>query len=95
MWICKVCNTEIVEDDFEVCWNCGADQLGKTSSSIEPEKKCLSCSGELIFVGEKTFHEGTRWGAMGDLAELFVNKESLNMYACKQCGKVEFYMLKK
>lgn len=27
MWICKKCKEEI-EDQFEVCWNCGSDKKG-------------------------------------------------------------------
>jgi hypothetical protein len=43
-------------------------------------------------VGSKEFHEGSRWGVIGNLGELFVNKEALDMYACPSCGKVEFFL---
>lgn len=43
-------------------------------------------------MGTKEFHEGARYGAMGDLAELFVEKQSYEVYACPRCGKVEFFL---
>lgn len=50
---------------------------------------CLRCQSEMTYAGEKKFHEGTRWGALGDLAELFENREFLHLYVC-ECGYVEF-----
>jgi ribosomal protein L37E len=46
----------------------------------------------MAFVGTKSFHEGTRWGFLGDFFELFVNKESFLVYHCRSCGKVEFFV---
>ena len=39
-------------------------------------------------------HEGTRaWGfVLGDLGELFTGGTKLGMYACKNCGYVEFFV---
>jgi hypothetical protein len=53
---------------------------------------CLRCSGDLEFLGTREFHEGGRWGVLGDLAELFVNRERLDVYACPSCGHVEFFL---
>ncbi|NOR44801.1 MAG: hypothetical protein GQ534_04375 [Candidatus Delongbacteria bacterium] len=39
MWKCKNCEEE-VEDNFEVCWNCGSNKDGtKTESNNEFEKQ--------------------------------------------------------
>jgi len=48
----------------------------------------------MAFGGIKRFHEGTRlWAFLfGDLGELFVNRESFEVYACPNCGKVEFFV---
>jgi predicted RNA-binding Zn-ribbon protein involved in translation (DUF1610 family) len=54
--------------------------------------KCSSCNLPLNFAGTKRFHEGARWGAFGDLGELFVNKEQFDVYFCPQCGKVDFFV---
>ena len=54
--------------------------------------RCVRCSVALTFAGTKRFHEGTRWGALGDLGELFVNKEKFDVYFCPRCGKVEFFV---
>jgi hypothetical protein len=58
------------------------------------EELCLRCQGEMEFVGEQDFHEGTRaWGfVLGDLGELFTGGTKLGMYACKSCGYVEFFI---
>jgi hypothetical protein len=53
---------------------------------------CLRCDREIVFVGTKSFHEGFQWGVFGDLAELFVNKEAFDLYVCRQCGRVEFFV---
>jgi hypothetical protein len=53
---------------------------------------CSSCGVPLKYAGTKKFHEGTRWGLLGDLGELFVNKETFDVYCCPECGKVEFFL---
>ena len=53
---------------------------------------CSRCDRELDFVGTKSFHEGFQWGVFGDLAELFVNKEAFDLYVCRRCGRVEFFV---
>ena len=53
---------------------------------------CVRCEGELKFLGTKEFHEGARWGFLGDFTELFVNRERLDVYACPNCGRVEFFL---
>jgi hypothetical protein len=53
---------------------------------------CAACRLPLEFVGTRDFHEGTRWGALGDLAELFVNKQRFDVYVCPRCGRVSFFV---
>ena len=53
---------------------------------------CPRCNTELGYVGTKAFHEGHRWGLLGDLGELFVNKESFDVYVCQRCGRVELFV---
>ena len=53
---------------------------------------CTRCDRKLDYVGTKSFHEGTRWGVLGDLGELFVNKERFDVYCCPKCGRVEFFV---
>jgi hypothetical protein len=53
---------------------------------------CPRCRRKLDHVGTKAFHEGTRWGALGDLAELFVNKQRFDVYCCPRCGRVELFV---
>jgi mannonate dehydratase len=35
---------------------------------------CPRCEKQLDFVGTKRLHEGTNWGVLGELGELFVNQ---------------------
>ncbi len=52
---------------------------------------CLRCGTELIYAGHFKFHEGTRWGALGDIFELAVNRKSFDVCKCPACGHVEFF----
>jgi hypothetical protein len=47
---------------------------------------------DLEFLGTKKFQEGTNWGVIGAFGELFVNRESFDIYACPRCGRVEFFL---
>jgi len=53
---------------------------------------CPRCDVSLQFVGTRDFHEGTRWGVLGELGELFVNKERFDVYVCTRCGRVELFI---
>jgi len=53
---------------------------------------CTRCGVPLEFAGTRDFHEGTRWGALGDLGELFVNKQRFDVYVCPRCGSVELFI---
>jgi|GEM_PF-1983307 hypothetical protein len=54
--------------------------------------QCLRCGTLLAFAGTREFHEGTRWGFLGDWGEIFVNKEAFDVYYCPHCGKIEFFL---
>jgi len=54
--------------------------------------RCARCAVDMRFMGTKKFHEGPRWGALGDLGELFVKKETFDIYACPRCGVVEMFV---
>ena len=53
---------------------------------------CTRCQENLEYVGSKKFHEGTNWGVLGELGELFVKRERFDVYMCPRCGKVEFFV---
>ena len=56
--------------------------------------QCLRCNGTMKVIGRKRFHEGSQAlpFLLGNLGELFVNRESFDVYACRSCGKVEFFV---
>lgn len=95
---CPNCNSEI-EDNFELCWNCNysltdnrvIDIKDMTLQQGNREVDCLRCKIPLIFSGQFDFHEGARLGVLGNIFELFVNKEKFDLYVCPKCGKVEFF----
>jgi hypothetical protein len=58
----------------------------------EPDIGCLRCESKMIFAGRKRFHEGARLGVFGNLGELLVNREYFDLWVCKDCGHVEFFM---
>ncbi len=53
---------------------------------------CPRCSTGLDYVGTKSFHEGRRWGFLGEIGELFVNREHFDVYCCGRCGRVELFI---
>jgi hypothetical protein len=61
-------------------------------SNISDPMRCPRCDTGLEYVGTKAFHEGARWGFLGELGELFVNKEQFDVYVCKRCGRVELFV---
>jgi len=61
------------------------------SDAINP-MQCPRCETNLAYVGTKAFHEGTRWGFLGEIGELFVNKERFDVYVCERCGRVELFV---
>jgi Zn finger protein HypA/HybF involved in hydrogenase expression len=95
--ICPECDSEI-DSSLRFCPNCKHD----LNSVIEIDKhgipnpviqiECLRCKVPMSFNGNYRFHEGTRMGALGDLFELFINRESFDLYFCPKCGKVEFFL---
>jgi uncharacterized protein YbaR (Trm112 family) len=64
-----------------------------TEKLINP-MECPRCPTSLQYVGTKKFHEGTRgWGFfLGNVGELFTNREHFDIYICPRCGRVEFFV---
>ena len=62
------------------------------------ELKCMRCfDSNMIFNGTERFHVGSNSAPfiLGNLGELFVNKQIFDQYYCPNCGKVEFFFRKK
>jgi hypothetical protein len=95
--ICPNCNIPI-ESNIEYCPKCNHNLNMKydiqDEDIIYSDKKidCLRCKIFMEYKGSRKFHEGTRVGALGDLAELFQHREVYYMYNCPQCGMIEFYL---
>jgi hypothetical protein len=103
MWTCAKCSEQI-EGAFDACWKCGTSKDGvedpgfiqQAERGNEPIERhpiyCARCEQALTYMGTKAFHEGARWGALGDIGELFVHKEKFDVYCCPRCGRVEFFV---
>jgi Zn finger protein HypA/HybF involved in hydrogenase expression len=64
-----------------------------SNSNTQPKSvQCPRCQVPKTYLGTKRFHEGRRYGILGDLGELFINKETFDVYACSRCGSVEFFV---
>jgi Zn finger protein HypA/HybF involved in hydrogenase expression len=64
----------------------------------ETDLKCLRCFDKrMIYNGTQRFHVGSNSAPFifGDVGELFVNKQTFDLYYCPKCGKVEFYFREK
>jgi hypothetical protein len=98
MWACAKCS-ESIEDSFDACWKCGIRRDGSAPDPADAAEvvsdravDCCRCRCRLLYVGTKKFHEGTNWGLLGEIGELFVNRENFELYRCPRCGKVEFFI---
>ena len=65
---------------------------GADDESPLPAPSCLRCEVRLRYVGEKSFREGTNWGALGELGHLFEKKAAFDVYVCPRCGHVDFFI---
>lgn len=94
---CPNCQAE-VEENFQLCWNCNYSFTENRVVEIaEPcqlkrQLNCLRCNTPMLYAGNYKFHEGTRAGLFGNLFELFVTRQSFDLYVCPKCGKVEFFV---
>jgi hypothetical protein len=99
-WSCGTSKDGVEDPDFHKEDDIPPEQVTEAivqaaAPKEEPEKNpimCPRCHRELDFVGTKAFHEGIRWGVLGDLGELFVNREHFDVYCCPRCGRVEFFV---
>ena len=87
---CSKCG-ETHDDQFESCWKCAGEVMAPTPKQPAPNPiRCPRCITDLDFVGTKRFHEGTKWGLIGELGEIFVNRESFDIYVCPRWDVLSF-----
>lgn len=93
---CPNCNAEM-EDHFELCWKCNyslSQEKVIEITEVPPGTRdldCLRCGIPMVYSGKYKFHEGARVGLLGNIFEIFLNRESFDLYLCPKCGKVEFF----
>jgi hypothetical protein len=108
MWTCSKCGESVEDtfDVCWKCgtsWDGVKDPAVQTVPEDEtpvpaPEPNsrkpidCARCHETLQYVGRKRFHEGTNWGILGEIGELFVKREHFDVYVCARCRGVEFFV---
>ena len=88
---CPNCNTEI-ESIAERCPNCQFELKTEVQINEEDNIHCLRCKVPMEYMGSRIFQEGSKFGVMNDLVDLFSSHDSFNLYACPKCGKIEFFL---
>jgi hypothetical protein len=72
------------------------DNVAAPSASVAKPRElaCLRCGATMTAVRRMRLHEGTPMEAFlyRGLDEPYVNREPFDMYACRGCGKVEFFL---
>lgn len=97
---CSKCQ-EVIEPGFDRCWKCGTYADGSPASADfkrvdvagSRALDCLRCQQPMQYLRRMKFHEGSRLpGVVVDLGHLLQNRETFDIYACTQCGKLEFFL---
>jgi uncharacterized protein YbaR (Trm112 family) len=97
-WNCGTSKDGVEDPDFRKVDDVSPEQFSEPVAEAvedghEPDPiMCPQCRRKLDYVGTKAFHEGARWGVLGDIGELFVNKERFDVYCCPRCGRVAFFV---
>ena len=104
MAVCGSCG-ERIEPGFDRCWQCGTHSDGTPASADFKREDvdhararaltldCLRCQQPMQYLRRMKFHEGSRLpGVVVDLGHLLQNRETFDIYACTQCGKLEFFL---
>src|SRR3546814_18821635 len=98
-WSCSSCRSE-VDDEIDLCWNCGSGIDGDPPSAgwwsehaalpdgSEREIPCLRCSTPMSHLGRTRLHGGSSIRHLF-LGELFVNRDAFDTYGCSTCGRRE------
>ncbi len=78
--------------DYGATGKAGGAEASDAEGAAVDVPQCLRCQVELRFVGVSRFHEGTRWGVLGEIGHLFEQSEAFDVYVCPQCGHVDLFV---
>ena len=53
---------------------------------------CLRCESSMNYIKREKIQLGERGWFMGDVSQLLSGALEVDIYACSNCGKIEFYM---
>ena len=90
-WKCGTSQEGIEDPQFRAVPSAEAMESTDVPKIVDPIS-CARCNQALQYVGRKRFHEGTNWGVLGELGELFVKRQHFDVYVCPRCGRVEFFV---
>lgn len=101
MWTCGNCR-EVLEDQFDSCWNCGASREGKLNLEFmrEPASNAVDSPiergfGEHFVCGRCKFREADveRIATRGTAGLAALTRHDFLAVSCRHCGLTEFYSL--
>ena len=55
------------------------------------KEQCLRCSGEMVSSGWRELELGKAGWFLGPKSDTKTGQLQVELYACKDCGKIEFY----
>ena len=58
---------------------------------MRTQMKCVRCNGTMEFMMQKELQLGKTGWILGDLPNLLAGALSVDIYCCKNCGKLEFF----
>ena len=58
---------------------------------MERELLCLRCGAEMHYLKREKIQLGETGWILGDLPNLFAGAIAVDIYACPDCGKIEFF----
>lgn len=53
--------------------------------------QCLRCDGEMVHTGTEKIQLGEAGWIFGNISNVFAGTLEVEIYACKKCGKTEFF----
>lgn len=59
MWECKKCKEDI-EDQFDVCWNCGCDKMGNVALDREEQTKLKEIKTDIALENSRSKYPALR-----------------------------------
>ncbi len=90
---CSHCQREMVRAGQKSVERLSVKRISRSST---PTHRCQKCDAAMLFVGEQELQRSSGFSNLflGELGDLLKGTLRLDMFACRACGKVEFFLPK-